>query len=74
MRRAQTEKAINAEVERLVPCPASIIDFSCGRGHLVRRLREKGYDVVGTNYSVYEDADRCHHSKYFEYPIMSAFF
>jgi SAM-dependent methyltransferase len=58
VRQAGTGEAIIAEVERLVPCPASIIELSCGRGHLVKRLQRKGYDVVGTNYSVYEDADR----------------
>ncbi len=55
-RRMKTEEAISAEVERLVPRPASVIELSCGRGHLLGKLREKGYDVVGTNYSVYEDA------------------
>ena len=55
--RMRTAKAISAEVERLVPCPATIIEISCGRGNLLKLLKDKGYDVVGTNYSEYSDAN-----------------
>jgi len=35
-------------LQRHVPAGGSVCDFGCGRGVLVRRLRELGYDASGT--------------------------
>lgn len=51
-----TQKAVIAAIRRHLPSHAEIIELSCGRGYLIDELAKLGHSVIGTNYSVYEDA------------------
>jgi SAM-dependent methyltransferase len=42
-------------LEHFISNKARILEVSCGRGEILARLKEKGFIVKGTNYSVYED-------------------
>jgi len=41
----------------LCPPGGRVLEFSCGDGKLCAALQKVGYDVVGTNYSVYDAPD-----------------
>lgn len=54
----QTKDFIRSLVNKYIPKHSSIIEISCGRGHLLKALKNDGYTVVGTNYSEYIDAEK----------------
>jgi len=54
----KTESFLAQLTKKLVPNrDSSILELSCGRGHLLTMLKKDGYNVQGTNYSIYEDTD-----------------
>lgn len=38
-------------IEKHVPKTARVLEISCGRGELMKKLQENGYTIKGTNYS-----------------------
>lgn len=51
----QTKDFIRETVNKYVPKNSNIIEISCGKGHLLKDLKNDGYNVLGTNYSNYGD-------------------
>lgn len=54
----QTKDFIRLLVNKYIPKHSSIIEISCGKGHLLKDLKDDGYDVLGTNYSDYVDVEK----------------
>uniref|UniRef100_UPI00255B0B66 class I SAM-dependent methyltransferase n=1 Tax=Pseudodesulfovibrio pelocollis TaxID=3051432 RepID=UPI00255B0B66 len=52
-----TRTKIFEMVTALCPVGSKVLEYSCGDGRLCAGLQEVGYEVTGTNYSVYGNTD-----------------
>lgn len=44
-------------LDKVLKKNSKILEISCGKGEILTKLKDKGHEVKGTNYSVYEGVD-----------------
>ncbi|MEM8738775.1 MAG: class I SAM-dependent methyltransferase [Planctomycetota bacterium] len=53
----RTFERIRDDVCQHIPAGGRVLEVSCAQGDLLKMIRDRGYEVRGTNFSRYDDAD-----------------